>query len=131
MDSHGSTPSTPSPARTGATSRPAGTDVTRRGQAEIPGFRSVEEQPDGTRIADHHSDRTPAVAPAGWSLPEIPHCTVERTDDGLMRITHNRTGDTETADTEERAVIAGVILRVSAGWPRRDPELPFRTGDRP
>lgn len=105
--------------------------MTLRRQAEVPAFRSVEEQPDGTRIADHRSGRTPVLTPAGRSLPEIPQCTVERTDDGLMRITPNRTGDTKTADTEERAIIAGVILRVSAGWPwpRRESEIPFRQGD--
>jgi len=61
-------------------------------------------------------------------IPEIPQCSVKRADDGLLHITHNGTGETMTADTEERAVIAGVILRYSACHPAPQ-EIPFRTGD--
>ncbi|MER6942462.1 hypothetical protein ABT294_00440 [Nonomuraea sp. NPDC000554] len=54
------------------------------------------------------------------SLPQIPECDVELTADGRLRITHRPTGDAELAETEEQAVIKGVILRVAAA---------FRTGD--
>jgi hypothetical protein len=62
-------------------------------------------------------------------VPEIPACDVERGPDGLLRITHKGTGETETADTEERAVIAGVMLRFSAVQRREQGEIPFRTGE--
>ncbi|RVX43020.1 hypothetical protein EDD27_5687 [Nonomuraea polychroma] len=55
MDSHGSA-SPISPARTGVTSRPAGGDVTRHRQAVyVPEFRDVEQMPDGSWSAVHHS----------------------------------------------------------------------------
>jgi hypothetical protein len=62
-------------------------------------------------------------------LPEIPQCSVERGDDGLLYITHKGTGETETADTEERAVIAGFVLAFSAVQRREQGEIPFRTGE--
>lgn len=62
-------------------------------------------------------------------VPDIPHCSVRRGDDGLLHITHNGTGETETADTEDRAVIAGMVLRFSAQQRRERGEIPFGTGD--
>lgn len=68
---------------------------------------------------------------ASSDLPEIPNCSVRRGDDGLLHITHNGTGDTETADTDERAVIAGMVLRFSAQQSRERGEIPFRAGNLP
>lgn len=64
-------------------------------------------------------------------LPDIPHCSVQRGDDGLLHITHNGTGETETADTEDRAVIAGMVLRLTATWHNVPRETRFTAGDLP
>lgn len=63
-------------------------------------------------------------------LPQIPGCKVTCAD-GLMTITHDVTGDTLTADTEERAVIAGVILRLTATWHSTPRDVRFTAGDIP
>lgn len=59
------------------------------------------------------ADEPPAPKPDP-ALPQLPECDVERTEDGLYLITHKTSGDSETADTEERAVIAGMVLRFGA-----------------
>lgn len=64
-------------------------------------------------------------------LPQILGCTVTRERDGLMRVKHNITSDTLTADTDERATIAGVILRLTATWHSAAEVVRFRTGDLP
>jgi hypothetical protein len=64
-------------------------------------------------------------------VPDIPHCSVERGDDEMLHVTHESTGTTMTADTEERAVIAGMLLRRTTEWRRQWGEIPFRTGDLP
>ncbi|TDE40480.1 hypothetical protein E1295_31770 [Nonomuraea mesophila] len=68
--------------------------------------------------------------PTGSPETPIPECDVERLDNGTYRVRHKRTGDVEVVDTPERVILAGVLLRVIAAWPKPS-EPPFRTGDLP
>ncbi|MER7363553.1 hypothetical protein [Nonomuraea wenchangensis] len=60
--------------------------------------------------------------------PLIPGCAVTLDDGGLIRIRHNVTGDTLTANSLEHAEICGAILRITAAW-ARPLEVRFTTGD--
>jgi hypothetical protein len=81
MDSHGSATLTPSPI-TDAPSRSADGDVTRRRQTEpeIPGFRNVEQLPDGSWRAVHVGSSETITADTFEHL--------ERVEAPIVRIAH-------------------------------------------
>ncbi|MET7334279.1 hypothetical protein [Nonomuraea sp. NPDC005650] len=84
MDSHGSASPT-SPPDAGAMSRPADADVTRRRPAvEIPGFRNVSQQGDGTWTAVHVASGEPISAPTLERLETI--------EAPIVRLTHGWRG---------------------------------------
>lgn len=64
-------------------------------------------------------------------LPQIPNCSVERQPDGSLHLTHNGSGETATADTDDQVVIAGMTLRLITVWRSTQSEITLRTGDLP
>lgn len=57
-------------------------------------------------------------SPTSAGLPDIPERSVARGDDGLVRVTHKRTGRTAIAkETAEDPIIQGAILRCLAAYP--------------
>lgn len=81
-------------------------------------------------------------SPASTSahLPDIPECTVMRTDDGQLHLTHE-SGRTAIAHTDRGAMLVGMALRILAAYAKPQPpglrpiqwvhdrEDTFRTGD--
>lgn len=66
------------------------------------------------------------------TVPQIPECSVARTPDGALLLTHRGSGQAAIAkDTAEDPVIQGVILRCLAAysWAARPVELPIPAGD--
>lgn len=77
-------------------------------------------------------------------IPEVPECTVTRTDDGRLHLTHE-SGRTATAHTDRGAMLVGMALRILAEHAEAQPpgmrpvhlewtgdgDLPFRVGDAP